>query len=225
MEKRESAGHDNPEARIEGMARKIEELEAKVRNLEAEKERLEKLSTHDPLTGILNRRGGHEEIELIAAGIELPEGEEEKRGEGKLRPRRKFSVFLADIDDFKAINDTYGHDIGDVVIKSVAEFLKKETRRSDVVARWGGEEFLVAFQSANAQDVINKFFDKSAKKPRISLTVKTEKGDIEVTLSGGSTDYIPGENLDKAVDRADQALYKSKESGKNRITKYEESGK
>ncbi len=202
----------SPEASPEEMGRKIEELEAKVRELEEKNAQLEKLSTHDPLTGILNRRGGREEIELIAAGLE--------RGEDK--SRRKFSILLADIDDFKAINDIYGHDIGDLVLKSVADFLKKETRKSDVVARWGGEEFLLAFQGSDAQNVIDKFFNKAEKKSQISLTVKTEKGDVQVTLSGGSVDYLPGDNLDKAADKADQALYKAKEAGKNRIVKFGE---
>ncbi len=202
----------SPEVSPEEMGRKIEELEAKVRELEEKNAQLERLSTHDPLTGILNRRGGREEIELIAAGLE--------RGEDK--SRRKFSILLADIDDFKAINDTYGHDVGDLVIKSVAEFLKKETRKSDIVARWGGEEFLVAFQGSDAQNVVDKFFNKAEKKSQISLTVKTEKGDIEVTLSGGSVDYLPDESLDKVADKADQALYKAKEAGKNRIIKFEQ---
>lgn len=208
----------SPEASPEEMARKIEELEGQVRDLKAKNEQLEKLSTHDPLTGILNRRGAHEEIGLITADLEGQEAEGGGRqGDQKERRRRKFSVLLADIDDFKPINDVYGHDIGDLVIKSVAEFLKKETRPSDVVARWGGEEFLIAFQNADAQHVVNKFFKK-----KMSLIVKTEKGDIEVTLSGGSADYRPGEILDKTVDRADKALYESKEMGKNMITKFEE---
>jgi len=204
----------NPEAELERMAGELEASRAKIKELEKKIEELEKLSTYDPLTGILNRRGGREEIELITAGLER----------GSEKPARKFSVLLLDIDDFKAINDTYGHDVGDLVIKSVAEFLKKETRRSDVVARWGGEEFLVALQNADAQDVINMFFNTDAKKSQISLTVKTDKGEVEVTLSGGSTNYMPRESLDDVVARADQALYKSKESGKNRITKYGENG-
>lgn len=202
------------EERIEQLTGELETARARINELERKIEELERLSTHDPLTGILDRRGGREEIELIAAGLER----------GGEKSTRKFSVLLLDIDDFKAINDTYGHDIGDLVIKNVAEFLKKETRRSDVVARWGGEEFLVALQNADAQDVINMFFDTNAKKSQISLTVKTEKGDIRVALSGGSTDYMARESLDNVVARADEALYESKKAGKNMIMKYREPG-
>lgn len=220
MKKLETGQLNAPETDVEKMASRIEELEAKNRTLKEENKRLRELSTYDELTGILNRRGGREEIELITADIKP--FKKEKRHE-KLS-ERKFSFLLADIDDLKLINDRYGHNIGDVVIKKTAEFLKNSVRKYDIVARWGGEEFLVVCQ-ADAQQAINKFFDKSSKMPQISLDVKTEKGIIKVTLSCGVVDYKAGETLDKAVDKADQALYKSKEEGKNRITKYNDTVK
>ncbi len=239
---------DAAETVAERMARKIiEEHEIQYQKLQAENarlmaenvqikaenERLKELSTHDPLTGILNRRGVEERIELINAVSQV---EGEKRSRHEKRPKRKFSVLSLDIDHFKNVNDTYGHEIGDIVLKKVAEFLETVTRKYDIVARWGGEEFLVVFYEIDAQRAINKFFneeyriekykglDKSENTPQLSLIVKTEKGDIEVTLSGGATDYVPGEDFEKARERADRALYKSKEGGRNRITKYEEAG-
>ncbi len=230
---------NRPETDAEKMARRIIEgletenqaLRAENARLKAENKRLEELSTRDPLTGILNRRGVEERIELISAVSQV---EEEKRSRHEKKPRRKFSILSLDIDRFKRINDEYGHGVGDLVLKKVAEFLKAVMRKYDIVARWGGEEFLVVFYEIDAQRAINKFFneeyriekykglDKSENTPQISLTVKTEKGDIEVTLSGGVTDYIPGEDFEKAAKRADRALYESKEGGRNRITKYEE---
>ena len=218
--------------------RKLEEENARLRaeneRLKAENKRLEELSTHDPLTGILNRRGVKERVELINAVSQV---EEEKRSRHDKRPKRKFSILSLDIDHFKKVNDTYGHEIGDLVLKKVAEFLETVTRKYDIVARWGGEEFTVVFHEIDAQRAINKFFseeyrikkykdsDKSGNTPQISLEVEAGRGKIEITLSGGVTDYIPGENFDDAVKRADQALYMSKKAGRNRITKHEESPK
>jgi len=215
--------------------RKLEEENARLRaeneRLKAENKRLEELSTHDPLTGILNRRGVKERVELINAVSQV---EEEKRSRHDKRPKRKFSILSLDIDHFKKVNDTYGHEIGDLVLKKVAEFLETVTRKYDIVARWGGEEFTVVFHEIDAQRAINKFFseeyrikkykdsDKSGNTPQISLEVEAGRGKIEITLSGGVTDYIPGENFDDAVKRADQALYMSKKGGRNRITKHEE---
>lgn len=216
---------------LEDLRAKIEELKAENLELRTENERLrqenkrlEELSTYDPLTGILNRRGGREIMDLIINGdsYQLSEGKEKRR---EKKPRRKTSFLMLDIDNFKGINDTYGHEIGDLVLKKVAEFLKNSTRKQDVVSRWGGEEFLLAFHG-DAQSVINKFFDpkyratdKAKKESQISLDVETEKGTIKITLSGGVTDYQSGEDLDGAIKRADEALYESKDKGRNMITK------
>ncbi|MDO8664247.1 MAG: GGDEF domain-containing protein [Candidatus Liptonbacteria bacterium] len=209
-------------------------LRAENLRIKAENERLKELSTHDTLTGILNRRGVEERLELINAVSDIGE---EKRSRHEKKARRKFSILSLDIDHFKVVNDTYGHGIGDVVIKQVAAFLDTITRKYDIVARWGGEEFLVVFYEIDAQRAINKFFneeyriekykglDKSENMPQLSLIVKTEKGDIEVTLSGGATDYVPGENFKEAVERSDEALAMSKKEGRNRITKHEKPSK
>ena len=155
-------GGNNAEATLETMARKIEELEAENRRLQAENarlqeqnERLNELSTHDTLTGILNRRGAEELIELIKANGEVSEEKREKK-----IAKRKLSFLFLDIDNFKSINDTYGHDAGDAVLKKTAEFIKTAMRKYDIVARWGGEEFLVVFQDIDAQRAINKFFNE-----------------------------------------------------------------
>ncbi len=215
-------GDVDPQIELERLRAENIALRDENKRLKGENKRLEELSTYDSLTGVLNRRGGWEEMELITIGAHSLEGGEERRHEGKTG--REISLLLLDIDDFKKINDTFGHEVGDAVLKKTAELLKNSFRKYDVVARWGGEEFIVAFQG-DEQDVINKFFNKQAMMPQISFDMETEKGNIKVTLSGGVTDYRVGEELDKAINRADQALYKSKEGGKNRIIKYEEQKK
>lgn len=206
------------ETELERMARAIEELKAENARLKEENSRLEQLSTYDQLTGILNRRGAREGIELVISSSRTVSPESgEKRHE--IEKAREISVIALDIDDFKHINDIYGHEAGDIILRKTAEFLKRTFRKYDIVSRWGGEEFLVAFQGGE-QDTINKFFDKEAKLARISFETEVNGEKIEITLSGGVSEYRTGEKLDETIARADKALYESKESGKNRITKY-----
>lgn len=194
--------------------------------LKSEVKTLEELSTYDPLTGILNRRGGLEKIDFVTAKYREQVPETEKR-EPEKRKTARLSFLMVDIDHFKNINDTYGHPGGDEVLKKVAEFLKSSIRKYDFAVRWGGEEFLIVFQETEAQKILNnKFFDKDSGKSQISLNVEIEiekddgkqKITIPVTLSGGVTNYRPGEDVKEAINRADKALYESKRQGRNRIT-------
>lgn len=211
-----------PESLEDLATRLIKESEVKnciIAELEERIKKLEQLATYDSLTGILNRRGGREKIELLLSGGNLQEGSEKKE---KRKSGRMMSFIMLDIDDFKKINDIYGHDVGDEVLKKVAKLLEGVFKRNrDIVSRWGGEEFLVAFDG-EGQNVINKFFNKDENVSEISIDVETKDGgEIKVTLSGGVTDYLPGESFDDAVSRADEALYKSKKAGKNKITRFE----
>lgn len=212
------AAAETPEEELERLRAENKSQKEEIARLKDEVRHLEQLSTYDGLTGILNRRGATEEMELLMADAEAEKGGGRKHEE---IPAREMSFLLLDIDDFKKINDTLGHEAGDAALKATADFLKHTFRKYDIVSRWGGEEFLVAFQGSE-QDVVNKFFDKRAMMPRVSLDVQTKEGPIKITLSGGVTDYRGGENLERAIKRADGALYKSKENGKDRITKYEE---
>ena len=124
-------------------------------------------------------------------------------------------VALCDIDDFKTINDTYGHDIGDRVLKTVTKTLIDNTRVSDVVCRYGGDEFLIVFNNCSLEIV----------KARMEFVSKIivnsfKNSNINVSFSVGIACYKEDKTLDDIIKEADIALYNAKENGKSGITVY-----
>ncbi len=194
----------------------IEDLRVRYRELKAENDRLREEATIDPLTGVYNRRGLRD-----IAGKLFPKrrAENEQRTESKHKAN---AVLILDLDNFKIVNDTYGHLAGDQVLQAVVAYLKKNIRPEDIIARYGGEEFVVIFRNADAQDIINKFYDEDRADIRIPVEINGEK--MNVTVSGGVTDWIEGEDIKDAIDRADKTLYQAKESGRDRIEKTEPTG-
>ena len=121
------------------------------------------------------------------------------------------SMMMMDIDHFKSVNDTFGHDAGDEVLVSIADILKKWTRKTDVVGRWGGEEFMIVFQTDAPGAAA------SAEKLR-AMIAETEHGRAgKVTASFGVAQYVDKDTIDTLVKRADQCLYRAKEKGRNRV--------
>lgn len=162
---------------------------------------LQRLATRDPLTQAVNRRF------FGAAGDYLV---------GILgRYDQPFSIVVADIDHFKSVNDTYGHGIGDSVLKEVAGAFQRVLRRVDLLGRLGGEEFGVLLpQTAIAGGTV------VAEKLRASVeavSVATDAGPVTVTASFGVTEARPGEDLEQIVQRADKGLYRAKSAGRNRV--------
>ena len=132
------------------------------------------------------------------------------------RFKSPLSVLMIDIDDFKKVNDTYGHTVGDKVLKTIAQILKTKLRATDVVGRYGGEEFLVVLPETDLQaalTVAEKLRTEVAKK-----TFKYKDQVFKVTISLGAAQLKEGETIEELINRADQALYTSKRSGKNRTT-------
>ena len=119
---------------------------------------------------------------------------------------------MFDIDHFKKINDTYGHTTGDIVLKEIAQVVTETIRKYDIVARWGGEEFVILVPNSKAEETA-----LMAEKIRetIEKYAFTEAG--TVTCSFGVTEYKDGDSIDSLVTRADEALYKAKEQGRNRV--------
>lgn len=177
------------------------ELEELVRTrtlaLEEKSDQLEKLANTDPLTEIYNRR----------KFIEVCEAELNRF----IRHQHPFSIFMIDIDDFKLINDSHGHDVGDNVIKQVAEIIRNATRGSDYFARWGGEEFIIMSPESD-------FSGREVLAEKIVSLVANHKFEKigKVTISVGLTSSKETDkDLEQIFKRADNALYQAKNSGKN----------
>ena len=158
---------------------------------------LDSLARTDELTGLNNRRAVMEFINLPI----------EKTG--------KYSVIMADIDDFKKINDTYGHDEGDKVLVSLAEIFRENARNSDIVCRWGGEEILVILMKCCLDDA-QKIAEKIRNAINSEKLIQIDGTDAKVTMTFGIAyaDYVGGQDVIKA---ADHNLYQGKNNGKNCI--------
>ncbi|MBT4890556.1 MAG: diguanylate cyclase [Rhodospirillales bacterium] len=162
---------------------------------------LEKLASYDYLTGLGNRRLFFDQATPLLASAK--------------RKETDIALAMLDIDHFKSINDTYGHDIGDVVLKALGETLTSALRATDVVARMGGEEFVIITPDISA-DKLPEFLDKI--RVRISeLSFEAEGKSFSITASFGAINY-PVDNLEEMIRLADEALYESKNSGRDRVT-------
>lgn len=155
----------------------------------------------DALTGVSNRNAFQGSIvrEVMAA-------------------RRMFaplSLVIVDVDHFKHVNDNYGHPIGDEVLKVVASRVKDSTRGSDLVFRYGGEEFIVLLANADQEGAA-----QVAERIRSNMELRfctTSRGSLPITVSVGVATLVPGEAEDGLLGRADQALYQAKQEGRNRV--------
>jgi diguanylate cyclase len=162
----------------------------------------------DALTGLLNRTG----FDAAAADILSDAGDDDHAS----------CLVMVDIDHFKRVNDTYGHLFGDRVIKLVADVLRKTVKGKDAAARFGGEEFIVLLPDtplAGARAVAENI-RKAIERARIR---RADSGETigNLTLSAGVAQLREGESIEELLERADQALYKSKEDGRNRVTSAE----
>lgn len=122
------------------------------------------------------------------------------------------SIVFLDIDHFKQVNDTYGHDVGDRVLIELANIISSTTRVGDFVARWGGEEFMITLQSTDTLHA-----SKLAEKLRIAVEEHKFAIAGKLTISLGVTEYLNNESEENFVKRVDRALYEAKESGRNRV--------
>jgi diguanylate cyclase (GGDEF)-like protein len=131
-----------------------------------------------------------------------------------------FGVIFIDIDHFKEVNDTYGHAVGDGVLRMVAHALKNSLRSFDFVGRWGGEEFIIILPNITS-DVLAMVAERCRAKVQ-ECTFQTEGRELSVTISAGAVLAEPGEEVDQVVKRADVLMYRSKHGGRNRVTVEEE---
>jgi diguanylate cyclase len=129
-----------------------------------------------------------------------------------------FSLLLLDIDNFKQINDTYGHLVGDRVIMAVAQHSKELIRKDDLLARYGGEEFALILHATSMRHGLKKgrAICKRIAETRYHMTAKDIQTSLSFTVSIGVSTFQPGDTMDSIVSRADKALYEAKRLGKNR---------
>jgi diguanylate cyclase (GGDEF)-like protein len=160
------------------------------------------MATTDPLTGLLNRRAF-----MHAAGRELARA---------ARYEDSLSAILLDVDHFKRLNDDRGHAAGDLVLSKVGRLLAGTVRSCDIVARWGGEEFVIALPSTPPDGAA-----LLAERLRVLLQeheiLDAQATPIPVTASFGVAGLVTGDSLDQLIDRADRAMYAAKTNGRNRI--------
>lgn len=188
-----------------------------VESLRREIQILKKLVYKDELTGVLNRRGTYEELEgFFREALFSKEHKELRRGV----VINDFSVLFFDLDNFKQVNDTYGHDEGDRVLKHVAQSLKKSARDIDIVGRLGGEEFVMGLLGASEDEAYEK-----AEKIRKMLVEHVSVGDAPITTSIGvaSLRHSHAKTLDELIAAADKAMYEAKTvRGKNTSVRFSE---
>lgn len=161
-------------------------------------QQLENLSVTDRLTGLFNRRKFDE---LFASECERA-----------LRTGLALSVLMVDIDHFKSVNDSYGHQIGDQVLVAVAHLLKQDVRKLDTVARWGGEEFMLLCPATGLDGAA-----ALAENIRATIEMHEFPSVGHKTCCFGVAQYRAGEAADALLERADAALYRAKQEGRNRV--------
>jgi len=163
---------------------------------------LEETAFLDTLTRLANRRFMENELRI--------------RLEEFRRFRVPFGVLFMDIDHFKRINDGRGHDVGDLVLRFVAETIIKNSRPFDVMARWGGEEFIGLIRNVGASQLPD--LGERLRHLIENSYLPLESGDLRATISIGATLIREGDDVDRLLKRADSLLYESKEGGRNRLT-------
>ena len=176
-------------------------LKSRVHGLAIDNNQLKLDAVLDPLTATLNRRGFMNGCQAMR--------------------RHRCGLIMLDIDHFKAINDVHGHQVGDEVLVRVAAALQAQLRASDLICRWGGEEFLVMVQlagsSQQAQDNLQKLAGTLVRAVRSLTWAPVCAGLDQVTISAGARMLLNGMDIQTCVDEADQALLQAKRSGRNRV--------
>ena len=200
QEQRDSREQDMVE-RLQTLVARVNEMEQEAQSFRDSIEEQRQKALVDPLTGLPNRAAWNERAALEVARWQRYGGE--------------LQLAVLDVDLFKRINDNYGHLAGDRVLKIIAQELAKRLRKTDFIARFGGEEFVVLLPATPLEGAEQLLETLRAAIEACPFHFKGER--LVITLSGGLTGFASGDSLEQAFERADQALYQAKGSGRNRI--------
>jgi diguanylate cyclase (GGDEF)-like protein/PAS domain S-box-containing protein len=182
-----------------------ESLQAQLNENERLRLQLQEQAIRDPLTGVYNRRYFAEALE-----------NETSRA---FREQSPFSIIILDVDHFKKINDTYGHKCGDLILRSLAKFLQENTRRSDIVCRFGGEEFVILMPDAASDSAYERA--ELFRSQFAAMVNEYEGKQVTCSFSAGVASFPMHSNSGETLlNMADLALYQSKAQGRNRSTIY-----
>ncbi|MEW9699734.1 diguanylate cyclase [Paenibacillus sp. SI8] len=179
-----------------------EELTARIYSLLKRTRNFEQLAFRDPLTGVFNRR--YFDLQI---GLELQRIE---------RYPAPISLVFIDIDRFKSMNDGFGHHVGDLVLQGLAHLLQVNLRSTDLLARFGGEEFVIALPNTSApqaMQIVQSILDKARRNP----VAHHEGKPFSITFSAGVADWRPGLSVEEWIQHADEAMYQAKQQGRNRV--------
>lgn len=174
------------------------ELQEANRKLEENIKQIDQLSNTDYLTAIYNRQKLEKELNHEIARSK--------------RYRSPFSVALFDIDNFKTINDTCGHQVGDLVLQKIGQLTRENIRETDVLGRWGGDEFFIILPGVDLEQAM-----LSIEKIRCLISEAELYNSLKLTSSFGVTEYTQGDTVGSIYKRTDTALYQAKNSGRNRV--------
>ncbi|THF65674.1 diguanylate cyclase [Pseudothauera nasutitermitis] len=180
---------------------RVQETEARIAALQRELDEASRLVTQDPLTGALNRRGLEEMFT--------------KEASRAARRRSPLCVALLDLDNFKKLNDTYGHQSGDDALTHLVRVVRENLRPQDSVARYGGEEFVLLYPDTELNEAAAALTRLQRALTTAFFLANNQK--VFITFSAGVAAWNPGEALEAAAQRADAAMYRAKQGGKNRV--------
>ncbi len=186
---------------LEGHSAEVRQLQAKVKELESELKKAQKEAKIDFLTKLYNKRALDEFLHL-------------REGEFK-RYKRNYTIVMFDIDYFKKVNDTYGHEAGDVILKSFASILKRDSRDVDIVGRFGGEEFMAILGQTDVDGGVLYAKKVNEHVKRAKFLYKGKR--IPITVSAGVAQRSDAASLEATIENADKLLYRAKAEGRDRV--------
>lgn len=182
-------------------------LKQYINELENKNDELDKMSKSDYLTGLANRRFMMERLKEESAKA--------------IKTKSTMAILMCDIDHFKKINDGYGHEFGDLVIKEITKSINNALREYDIVSRWGGEEFLILLPETNEENAMQ--IAEEIRKSVESTKIFTDKIKLTTTITIGLTLYNFLQSVSDNINSADEALYEGKDNGRNRVVPFNNS--